>query len=1061
MNSDTKFFTNEDGSKLSDRLKKWGKHAQLLDVLVGYFYSSGFHAIYSSLEETKEIRILIGISTSHDVLSLINEGNSPNTENIINTSELKENVTNAVEVELTNSEDSRSVETGVDTFIKWIRSGKLKIHAYPSQNIHAKLYIMTPNEGSLDDGRVITGSSNFSQSGLSTNLEFNVELKDSNDYKFAKNQFDKLWEDSVDVSEEYVETIENKTWFSDKVTPYHLYLKFLYEYFKSELNTSDELVLPYVPTNFLSLEYQTQAVLNAKKILLEFGGVFISDVVGLGKTYIASMLAKQLDGRNLVIAPPILIDKNNPGSWVRAFSDFNTPGEFLSIGKLDDLLDGGADKFQNIFIDEAHRMRNSDTRTYEKLAEICRGKRVILVSATPYNNSPKDIFSLVQLFQRPRNSTIPNLPNLDKFFADLEANIKKEDRRKDYQSYLQATQENAKSVRNNLLKYLMVRRTRSDIENFFSEDLRNQGLKFPEVEQPKALFYELNDHESEIFDQTINMLANQISYARYMPMTYYEGDDFNESLLVGQRNLGKFMKILLVKRLESSFYAFKKSIDRFLDIHEKFIDIFQTKGIVYTSKGYANKVFDLIESDNDEALAKLLEEDKIQEYKRDDFKDTFIKDLKNDKKILQNIKSLWEEIDRDPKLDKFIDIIDKNKILKENHLIIFTESKETARYIFSKLENIYVGQVICFDGSSSNAEKQEVINNFDANAINRENKFRILITTEVLAEGVNLHRSNIVINYDIPWNPTKLMQRIGRINRIDTPFEKIHTFNFFPSTQGDNEISLKKAAEAKIAGFLELLGGDAQLLTEGEEISSHSLFSQLNKIDDDEDSDNELKFLKVIKDIRENDQELFNVIKQIPKKARSSKETDLNSTSFITYFRRGRIQKFFLSNNKDAAKECDFLEAAKLLESSSKTKKEKISPEMFDLLEKNFAAFDKVIVKDTPDLKLRSKNDKASKLLKILKALKQESLQFTDEQSQYLQKLIKQVDDRALPKKTINDALDSIDSNAEEAFNPLKIIGALQISIPARLLKNHYAESNVTSTPKNEVVLSMYLNSSK
>ena len=372
-----------------------------------------------------------------------------------------------------------------------------------------------------------------------------MELKDSGDYQFAKNQFDKLWEDSVDVSKDYVETIENKTWFSDKVTPYQLYLKFLYEYFKSELNQADELVLPYVPSNFLNLEYQSQAVLNAKKILLEFGGVFISDVVGLGKTYIASMLAKQLDGRNLVIAPPILLDKNNPGSWPRAFSDFNTPGEFLSIGKLDDALDGNADKFQNIFIDEAHRMRNSDTRTFEKLAEICRGKRVILVSATPYNNSPQDIFSLVKLFQRPRNSTIPNLPNLEKFFGDLDKNIKKENRRRDYKSYLRATQENAKKVRNELLKYLMVRRTRSDIKNYYSEDLENQGLKFPEVEQPVALFYELNEYESEVFDKTIDMLANQTSYARYMPLVYYEDDDLNESLLVGQKNLGKFINFLL------------------------------------------------------------------------------------------------------------------------------------------------------------------------------------------------------------------------------------------------------------------------------------------------------------------------------------------------------------------------------------------------------------------------------------------------------------------------------------------------------------------------------------
>ena len=183
------------------------------------------------------------------------------------------------------------------------------------------------------------------------------------------------------------------------------------------------------------------------------------------------MLAKQLDGRNLVIAPPILLDKNNPGSW-QSFFDFNTPGEYLSIGKLDEALDGKADQFQNIFIDEAHRMRNSDTRTFEKLAEICRGKRVILVSATPYNNSPQDIFSLVKLFQRPRNSTIPNLPNLVKFFGDLEANIKKENRRKNYKSYLQATQENAKKVRNDLLKYLMVRRTRSDIKNYYSRTLK-------------------------------------------------------------------------------------------------------------------------------------------------------------------------------------------------------------------------------------------------------------------------------------------------------------------------------------------------------------------------------------------------------------------------------------------------------------------------------------------------------------------------------------------------------------------------------------------------------------
>ena len=186
--------------------------------------------------------------------------------------------------------------------------------------------------------------------------------------------------------------------------------------------------MPRTPPNFINLEYQEQAVLNAKKILLAYGGVFISDVVGLGKTFIASMLAKQLDGRHLVIAPPNLLDENNPGSWKNAFLDFDVSAKFSSIGKLDDLVSGNADKFQNIFIDEAHRMRNADTSTYEKLAEICRGKRVILVSATPYNNSPKDILSLVQLFQKPHNSTLPGLRNLEVFFKEIVNRIKKKNR---------------------------------------------------------------------------------------------------------------------------------------------------------------------------------------------------------------------------------------------------------------------------------------------------------------------------------------------------------------------------------------------------------------------------------------------------------------------------------------------------------------------------------------------------------------------------------------------------------------------------------------------------------
>ncbi len=1061
MSNDSKFFTNQKGDDLASRINELAKYSESFDVLSGFFYSSGFYQIYKSLEGTDSIRILIGISTNIETLTLINQGNNLQDDKILNEPEVLEKVEDQVESEMQNSDDSKLVETGVHKFIEWIRSGKLVIKAYPSQNIHAKLYIWKFREGDREKGTVITGSSNLTKSGLINNLEFNVELKDRNDYEFAKDKFEDLWKDSIDVSQKYVETIEEKTWLSDNITPYQLYLKFLYEYFKKDLNFADEILLPRTPPNFINLEYQEQAVLNAKKILLAYGGVFISDVVGLGKTFIASMLAKQLDGRHLVIAPPNLLDENNPGSWKNAFLDFDVSAKFSSIGKLDDLVGGNADKFQNIFIDEAHRMRNADTSTYEKLAEICRGKRVILVSATPYNNSPKDILSLVQLFQKPHNSNLPGLRNLEEFFKEIEKRIKKENRKKDPKSYLEVTKRNAKEVRERVLKHLMVRRTRSDIEKYFSKDIRKEGIKFPDVKQPRPLYYQLNEKENELFEKTIDMLVNKLTYSRYIAMTYYTGDDFNESLKQGQKNLGTFMKILLVKRLESSFFAFKQSISRFLDIYKTFIETCE-RGNVYISKDQSNKIFELLDGDDDERIKELEENDKVQKYDSKDFKPSFLKDLKADRDLFQEIQELWAETNEDPKLEEFKKELKTNPILKDNHLIIFSESKETANYLFRKLDEIYSGEVICFDGDSGSNEKQKVIDNFDASSNRREKEFRILISTDVLSEGVNLHRSNVVFNYDIPWNPTKLMQRIGRVNRIDTKFNEIYTFNFFPSEKGNDAIALKSAAQSKIAGFLALLGADAKLLTDQEDIASHSLFDKLNSIDEEEESNSELKYLKLIKDIRESNPSLFDSIKRLPKKARTAKRSHKEKDSLVTYFRKGDLQKFFITKkNGDPQEIISFVDAASLLESSLETERISIPPEIFELLEKNKKSFTDVTVEELPDLSLGKGKDKSAKLLKILEVTRRQPQRFTEEQVDYLGNVIKQVSERGLPKKTVSAVLKSLESLSEEISNPLKVIGVLQAEIPFNLLKDHLVEKKVMSDDKREVVLSIYLESPK
>ena len=202
--SDLTFITNEKGQNLLERFKVLIKETEFFDLLVGYFYTSGFYAIYKSLEKTKKIRILIGISTNKRTLELIEQSRQSKlpacavgvADRQFSHAETKEHFSDLLVSEMTNAQESKLVEEGVVKFLEWLQNGKLEIKAYPTENIHAKLYIMTFIKGDRDVGRVITGSSNFTQSGLVDNLEFNVELKNRADYEFAKTKFEELWKDS-------------------------------------------------------------------------------------------------------------------------------------------------------------------------------------------------------------------------------------------------------------------------------------------------------------------------------------------------------------------------------------------------------------------------------------------------------------------------------------------------------------------------------------------------------------------------------------------------------------------------------------------------------------------------------------------------------------------------------------------------------------------------------------------------------------------------------------------------------------------------------------------------
>lgn len=1048
-NQITEFITNEKGNTLLERLNELVSRTEKLDILVGYFYISGFYQIYRSLEEVEKVRILIGLNTEIQVADAV-QGNLK--IQFESAKKIKDSISKKYIDEVAIAEDDADVEEGMFKFIEWLRSGKLEIKIYDKAPLHAKLYIFTFDKNQIDPGRVITGSSNLTRSGLKDNLEFNVELKNSSDYKYALDNFNALWEEAIDISQNLKDTISKKTHLNNEITPYQLYLKFLYEYFKEDL-TVDTEIEDYTPEGYLDLEYQKQAVVNAKKILEEYGGVFISDVVGLGKTYIVARLINTLGGKTLIIASPALISKDNPGSWENVLIDFGVRGyDCESVGMLERILERGVEKYNNIVIDESHNFRNEATISFERLSEICRGKKVILVSATPFNNQPQDLLAQIKLFQNSRKSNIPGIQNLEAYFSGLNSRIRQLDRRNNFDEYMSVVKGNAQDIRNNILKYLMVRRTRTEIEKYYSEDLKKRGLKFPKVHDPKSIFYQFDSKEEEAFNKTISFIEN-FKYSRYVPLLYYTGE-LTERERVSQRNMLTFMKMLLLKRFESSLYAFRKTLERFIRSYELMIDQYD-EGNVYVSKKNANKVFQLLEENRIEEIMDLVEQEKVEFYESKEFEKTFRDHLEYDLGLLRELYATWEVIDRDVKLETFIDKLKTDSILCNNKLIIFTESKETANYLSSEIQERLGENVLNYTGDSATALRIDVINNFDARARNKDNKYRILVTTEVLAEGVNLHQSNVVINYDIPWNPTRLMQRVGRINRVDTKFDDIYTYNFFPSVQANDVLKLKEAAVAKIEMFIELLGNDARLLTEGEEIKSNELFDKLSSketIIGEEEEESELKYLIIIKDIRDKNTELFSQIKNLPKKSRSARRLSEQSGNLLTYFKKGNLDKFVISGMTET-RELGFLDAIKLFECDKDTKRVNIPSSFYEQIKMNKKYFEEITMEEI-GMSLETRTGALDR--KILKRLNSNTVKrfdgFTQEQEEYIEVVKTKIDEGALPKNLAKRIWEKM----RDMMDALEIVRLLQKEISPNLLKDTQSQAKESISNVKEVILSEY-----
>ena len=1057
--TDTKFFTNTEHDALYDRFLSTIKHARHFDILVGYFRTSGFFRLYEALARVAKIRILIGLNADPKSLALI-EGARQVELGFESHKRCRAIYRDTLAGEMEDAEDSFQVETAARKFIEYIQSGRLEIRAHPGRDLHAKVYITRFHEDDRDFGRVITGSSNFSENGLVAQREFNVELKDRADVEFALLRFEELWAEGVDVSEEYVATIQDRTWLNDRITPYQIYLKFLYEYFKEDINADEALDLA-LPEGFMDLAYQKQAVLSARKILNTYNGVFLADVVGLGKTFISALLLQKLPaGRKLIICPPVLMDY-----WRETLHQFYIPGfEVESLGKLERILERGVDQYSYIVVDEAHRFRNELTRGYETLHKICRNKKVILVSATPLNNKLEDISAQMKLFQPGRNSMIPGIRNLERFFKAQQKEL--DQCEQGSPEYLDVVKRTSARVRDKVLKHVMVRRTRSEIKNYFSEDITRQGLTFPEMAEPQRIIYQFDSRTEQAFNETITLLKG-FSYARYTPLLFLT-NRLSEFDRQSQRNVGGFMKGILVKRLESSFHAFKNSLRRFIDSYRRFIDMYDAGAVWISNKA---DVFELLDADGEERLLALLDKDKARKYEPADFQPDYRDRLHNDMRILEQVTALWKTINRDPKVEFFIRELQENPILKDSKVLIFSEARETVEYLQGRLDAHFKDKVLSFHGNGGvyrgEARKKEYLRetikaNYEPQHPNPRNDVRILLSTDILAEGINLQRANIIINYDLPWNPTRVLQRVGRVNRVGTAHRNIYVFNIFPTDQSDEHLGLEDNIKGKIQAFHNTLGEDAKYLSEDEELSTHELFgarlyqklNNKNTFDDDGDTDSELRYLQVIRTIRDNNTDLFAQIKRLPRKARAGRalpeELATEAERLLTFFRKGRLKKFILTG-PDTPRELTFFEAARLFECGPDAPGQIIPASYYNLLRANKKYLEEAGDDESMDGQApRGGASNEDFIIKTIKACaKFEG--FTDDEEAYLRLARAALESGAIPKNTSKRIKQAIGKN----LRPLPVL---------RVLKEHISHADLAAGKQKpgemaarEVILSAYL----
>lgn len=940
------FITNSGGGDLKSRLIELIEKSQELKFLVGFFYFSGIQELFDGLKKNSntKLNVLVGLNVDEFIFGLLEHAGE-----IVNEDKASAYVGSVRKSLNIPDFDNKDFYDQVRFFAKMIEEERLIIRKTREPN-HAKLYLFKLEQGQAVRNLFITGSSNLTKAGLITQNEFNVEIS-SYGFEDAEKYFDDLWQFATRITENNVtreqllKVLKRK---STEASPFEAYVLLLDAYLasyrhKTIRESSKDLMQK---KGYEPYRYQIDAVEQALATVDDHGGVIVADVVGLGKSVIASLIAKEIGQRGIIICPPTIIgdEKKKDSGWAKYDEDFELPNWVIyssgDLGKPIEFIKKHPE-IEVVIIDEAHRFRNRDTEGYELLKNICRGKKVILLTATPFNNRPNDILSLLSLFITPKKSGISPLSSniqaefkaYDKEFRDLRIILRDYDsknsaRKARAQAIYKARYEDkpfakedvkkkahyiAKQIRA-IIEPVTIRRNRLDIKNnpAYAEEVKNLST----MADPEEWYFELSKDQSDFYDKIVETYfgdGGEFRGAIYRPYAYefgedgVEDDDHFESL--SQKNLFDFMRRLLVKRFESSFGSFIESIKRFKSTHDTVLKFIEKSGGKYIlDRKLIDKIYEEDLDIIDEALQKyeerLLNDDQHPKnekiYKVATFKKgkEFLEDIKKDRDLLSRIIKEVDElklVSNDPKVSSIIPKI--KSVFNEKPLsgepkrkvIIFSEYVDTVNHIKPYLEKAFPDRVLIVAGVLPQKTVRAVYSNFDASFEKREDQYDILLTSDKLSEGFNLNRAGMVINYDIPWNPVRVIQRVGRINRIGKKvFSELRLANFFPSETGANFIRSREIAEHKMFLIHNTLGEDTKIFDVDEEPTAAELFTRISRNPDDLEQESFYTTIsKEYEDIKSKHPEVISRIKDFqPRVKTAKKHTD---PGMMVFFRGSRL----------------------------------------------------------------------------------------------------------------------------------------------------------------------------